>query len=146
MVSNPSPARSPPTPRMSGCTPNSSCTTMTPDGAGSAGGWARYAGMLVPSSTAISMVVMVPSSAPAKLVTTAAFYWYWHEHPGIMAAAGDPAALGQLLRARRALHAPAAGRLPAATRRRPRGLRREEVAMLASVSATYSTFLEQGRP
>src|ERR1700753_1517428 len=56
--------------------------------------------MLVPSSTAISMVVMVPSSAPAKLVTTAAFYWYWHEYPGTMAAAGDPAALGQLLGAR----------------------------------------------
>src|ERR1700744_6485880 len=123
MVSNPSPARSPPTPRMSGCTPNSSCTTMTPDGAGSAGGWARYAGMLVPSSTAISMVVMVPSSAPAKLVTTAAFYWYWHEYPGIMAAAGDPAALGQLLRSRRERLGPAEVGLPARTRPRTGGLR-----------------------
>src|ERR1700744_1759533 len=113
---------------------------------GRQGAWARYAGMLVPSSTAISMVVMVPSSAPAKLVTTAAFYWYWHEYPGTMAAAGDPAALGQLLRSRRERLAPADVGLPARTRRRTRGLRREEVAMLASVSATYYTFLEQGRP
>ena len=35
--------------------------------------------------------------------------------------------------------------LPAGTRRRTVGLRREEVAQLASVSATYYTFLEQGR-
>ena len=31
-------------------------------------------------------------------------------------------------------------------RRRTAGLRREEVALLASLSATYYTFLEQGRP
>jgi transcriptional regulator with XRE-family HTH domain len=35
--------------------------------------------------------------------------------------------------------------LPAGTRRRTAGLRREEVAQLAGVSATYYTFLEQGR-
>jgi transcriptional regulator with XRE-family HTH domain len=35
---------------------------------------------------------------------------------------------------------------PAEIRRRPAGLRREEVAMLANLSVTYYTFLEQGRP
>ena len=35
--------------------------------------------------------------------------------------------------------------LPAGSRRRTAGLRREEVAQLAGVSATYYTFLEQGR-
>ena len=34
----------------------------------------------------------------------------------------------------------------AGTRRRTTGLRREEVALLANVSTTYYTFLEQGRP
>jgi transcriptional regulator with XRE-family HTH domain len=36
--------------------------------------------------------------------------------------------------------------LPAGHRRRTAGLRREEVALLASLSTTYYTFLEQGRP
>jgi transcriptional regulator with XRE-family HTH domain len=36
--------------------------------------------------------------------------------------------------------------LSAGRRRRTAGLRREEVALLASMSATYYTFLEQGRP
>ena len=36
--------------------------------------------------------------------------------------------------------------LPAGYRRRTAGLRREEVALLASLSTTYYTFLEQGRP
>src|ERR1700755_1055505 len=35
---------------------------------------------------------------------------------------------------------------PRGSRRRTAGLRREEVAMLASLSTTYYTFLEQGRP
>lgn len=62
---------------------------------------------------------------------------------------GDPAALGQLLRSRRERLVPADVGLPAgasAGRRRTAGLRREEVAMLASLSVTYYTFLEQGRP
>jgi transcriptional regulator with XRE-family HTH domain len=67
-----------------------------------------------------------------------------------MTAGGDPAALGQLLRSRRERLVPAdvglpAG-LPAGRRRRTAGLRREEVALLANLSATYYTFLEQGRP
>jgi transcriptional regulator with XRE-family HTH domain len=68
---------------------------------------------------------------------------------GTMAAGGDPAALGQLLRSRRERLVPADVGLPAglsAGRRRTAGLRREEVAMLANLSVTYYTFLEQGRP
>ena len=66
-----------------------------------------------------------------------------------MAVGGDPAALGQLLRSRRERLVPADVDLPAglsAGRRRTAGLRREEVAQLASLSVTYYTFLEQGRP
>jgi len=53
--------------------------------------------------------------------------------------------LGDLLRSRRERLQPADVGLPAGTRRRTRGLRREEVAQLASISATYYTVLEQGR-
>ena len=60
--------------------------------------------------------------------------------------AGDPVALGQLLRSRRERLAPADVGLPPGQRRRAAGLRREEVALLASLSTTYYTFLEQGRP
>src|SRR6202050_2182550 len=67
-----------------------------------------------------------------------------------MTTGGDPAALGQLLRSRRERLAPAdvglSAGLSAGRRRRTAGLRREEVALLASMSATYYTFLEQGRP
>jgi len=63
-----------------------------------------------------------------------------------MAAVGDPEALGQLLRSRRERLAPADVGLPAGSRRRTAGLRREEVALLANLSTTYYTFLEQGRP
>lgn len=58
----------------------------------------------------------------------------------------DPATpgveLGEFLRARRALMSPAGDGGP---RRRVPGLRREEVAALAGVSADYYTRLEQGR-
>ncbi|WP_131744990.1 helix-turn-helix transcriptional regulator [Frankia sp. Cppng1_Ct_nod] len=59
---------------------------------------------------------------------------------------GDPAALGELLRSRRARLTPAAVGLPPGARRRTPGLRREEVALLANLSPTYYAFLEQGRP
>ena len=62
-----------------------------------------------------------------------------------MTAGGDPAALGQLLRSRRERLVPTDVGLSAGRRRRTAGLRREEVALLASLSATYYTFLEQGR-
>src|ERR1700726_4953501 len=65
---------------------------------------------------------------------------------GIMATDGDPVALGQLLRSRRERLAPGDVGLPPGARRRTAGLRREEVAQLASLSVTYYTFLEQGRP
>ena len=67
-----------------------------------------------------------------------------------MAADGDPAALGQLLRSRRERLVPAdvglSSGLADGRRRRTAGLRREEVALLANLSVTYYTFLEQGRP
>lgn len=53
--------------------------------------------------------------------------------------------LAEYLRARRELAAPADFGLPDAGRRRVRGLRREEVAMLAGVSTDYYVRLEQGR-
>jgi transcriptional regulator with XRE-family HTH domain len=59
---------------------------------------------------------------------------------------GDLPALGELLRSRRERLVPADVGLPPGRRRRTAGLRREEVAMLANVSTTYYTFLEQGRP
>src|SRR5580693_7506373 len=64
---------------------------------------------------------------------------------GNVTADGDPAALGQLLRSRRERLAPTDVGLPAGSRRRTAGLRREEVALLANLSVTYYTFLEQGR-
>jgi transcriptional regulator with XRE-family HTH domain len=54
-------------------------------------------------------------------------------------------AIGDYLRARRALVAPEEVGLPSGGRRRVPGLRREEVAMLAGVSVDYYVRLEQGR-
>ena len=55
------------------------------------------------------------------------------------------AALAEFLRARREALSPVAGRPPGGRTRRTPGLRREEVAMLAGVSVTWYTWLEQGR-
>jgi len=57
--------------------------------------------------------------------------------------AGTP--LGEFLRARRAAVAPETVALPSTGARRVPGLRREEVALLAGVSADYYVRLEQGR-
>lgn len=54
--------------------------------------------------------------------------------------------LADFLRARRAAVSPASVGLPDGGRRRTPGLRREELAMLAGVSVTWYTWLEQGRP
>jgi transcriptional regulator with XRE-family HTH domain len=54
--------------------------------------------------------------------------------------------LGSFLRSRRERIAPEHVGLPAGTRRRTPGLRREEVAQLAGVGITWYTWLEQGRP
>src|SRR5580698_6526346 len=56
----------------------------------------------------------------------------------------DRSALGTYLKDRRARLDPAAFGLGAARRRTP-GLRREEVAQRANISATWYTWLEQGR-
>lgn len=58
--------------------------------------------------------------------------------------AADEDALGKFLKDRRARLDPAAFGFPLARRRTP-GLRREEVAQRANVSATWYTWLEQGR-
>lgn len=54
-------------------------------------------------------------------------------------------ALGGFLKTRRARMSPDEVGLPNGSRRRAPGLRREEVASLASVSITWYTWLEQGR-
>jgi transcriptional regulator with XRE-family HTH domain len=54
--------------------------------------------------------------------------------------------LAAFLRARRDALTPADVGLPAGRTRRTKGLRREEIAMLAGVSVTWYTWLEQGRP
>jgi hypothetical protein len=53
--------------------------------------------------------------------------------------------LGTFLRSRRERVTPADTGLPATGRRRTPGLRREELALLAGISATWLTYLEQGR-
>jgi transcriptional regulator with XRE-family HTH domain len=53
--------------------------------------------------------------------------------------------LGPALRAWRDRVGPAEAGLPAGGRRRAAGLRREELSLLAGVSADYITRLEQGR-
>jgi transcriptional regulator with XRE-family HTH domain len=53
--------------------------------------------------------------------------------------------LALFLRSRRARITPAEVGLPAGPRRRAEGLRREEVAVLAGLSPTWYTYLEQGR-
>jgi hypothetical protein len=54
--------------------------------------------------------------------------------------------LSDFLRNRRGRVTPADVGLPATIRRRTPGLRREEVAQLAGMSATWYTWLEQKRP
>lgn len=53
--------------------------------------------------------------------------------------------LGEFLQAVRGRSNPAAFGFPEGSRRRTQGLRREEVAQLAGISATWYTWIEQGR-
>src|SRR5215472_9229840 len=53
--------------------------------------------------------------------------------------------LGAFLRALRERQSPVDFGLPAGTRRRTPGLRREEVAQLCGLSATWYSWIEQGR-
>jgi transcriptional regulator with XRE-family HTH domain len=73
-------------------------------------------------------------------------YWYkTKNYPGIIATMMDRPSnkrLGDFLRAHRERLAPPAG---GASRRRTPGMRREELADLAGISATWLTWLEQGR-
>lgn len=57
----------------------------------------------------------------------------------------DKDCFGDLLRSRRARLSPQDVGFASGLRRRTPGLRREEVALLAGVSVTYYTYLEQGR-
>lgn len=57
----------------------------------------------------------------------------------------EPSLLGEYLRARRELVRPEQVGIPVIGQRRVPGLRREEVAMLAGISAEYYLRLEQGR-
>nr|WP_179549235.1 helix-turn-helix domain-containing protein [Herbiconiux flava] len=59
--------------------------------------------------------------------------------------AADENRLGEYLRARRALVSPEQAGLPGGRHRRVPGLRREEVALLAGISADYYLRLERGR-
>lgn len=78
-----------------------------------------------------------PAAAqPAAATPTAA---------GLARPAGRAREVAGLLRSRRERLQPIDVGLPAGSRRRTRGLRREEVAQLAAISTTYYTFLEQGR-
>ncbi|MGO4307407.1 helix-turn-helix transcriptional regulator [Cupriavidus sp. RAF12] len=65
--------------------------------------------------------------------------------PPIIADARREAELGAFLRSHRERLTPADVGLPPGRRRRTPGLRREEVAQLAGLSATWVTWLEQGR-
>lgn len=58
---------------------------------------------------------------------------------------GNRADLSEFLRSRRERIRPAQVGLPGGPRRRAPGLRREEIALLAGVSPTWYTYLEQGR-
>ncbi|GGR12909.1 transcriptional regulator [Actinoplanes ianthinogenes] len=62
-----------------------------------------------------------------------------------MTATEDPRLLGAFLRARRELVTPEEAGIPVVGVRRVPGLRREEVAMLAGISADYYLRLERGR-
>jgi transcriptional regulator with XRE-family HTH domain len=70
-----------------------------------------------------------------------------YETSGARRAAGERrrAELGEFLKARRARLSPEDFGMPAGSRRRTPGLRREEVALLAGVGVTWYTWLEQGR-
>ena len=67
------------------------------------------------------------------------------DRPAGTRSAASRCEFADLLRSRRDRLTPADVGLPEGSRRRTAGLRREEVAQLAGVSATYYTFLEQGR-
>ncbi|VFS87666.1 Uncharacterised protein [Kluyvera cryocrescens] len=56
-----------------------------------------------------------------------------------------PEALGAFLRVKRENTSPEMLGIPIISRRRTKGLRREEVAQMSAISTTWYTWLEQGR-
>ncbi|CVE94808.1 Uncharacterised protein [Serratia marcescens] len=60
-------------------------------------------------------------------------------------ALSGPKALGAFLRAHRERITPEMLGLPSSSRRRTSGLRREELAQISGISATWYTWIEQGR-
>jgi transcriptional regulator with XRE-family HTH domain len=68
------------------------------------------------------------------------------ENVDVTTASARRTELAAFLRARRERISPEDVGLPAGTRRRTSGLRREELAQLAGVGVTWYTWLEQGRP
>ena len=71
--------------------------------------------------------------------------WYLRGQPNDRRVAQEASALGEYLRARRERLLPEDVGLAATKRRRVAGLRREELATLAGISAAYYLRLEQGR-
>jgi transcriptional regulator with XRE-family HTH domain len=67
------------------------------------------------------------------------------QQPDVPASERRRAELGQFLRTRRARLSPGDFGMPAGSRRRTPGLRREELALLAGVGVSWYTWLEQGR-
>lgn len=61
-----------------------------------------------------------------------------------MPSRSSAAVLGEFLRSRRAAFDPSRLQIPSSGRRRTPGIRREELALLAGVSASYYTRIEQG--
>jgi transcriptional regulator with XRE-family HTH domain len=98
-------------------------------------------------SAVVCKLVLVEDTMGFSLVT------YESGHPRTTTASSATAPverrrgeLGKFLKARRARLSPEDFGMPAGSRRRTPGLRREEVALLAGVGVTWYTWLEQGRP
>ena len=62
-----------------------------------------------------------------------------------MRSSSQPSPLGDFIRSHRERLQPEQAGLPAGSRRRAKGLRREEVAALCGISPTWLTWIEQGR-
>src|SRR5260370_1914791 len=73
------------------------------------------------------------------------YYLYLFQRTSMTFTAEQRSQLADFLRTRRALLSPPRVGLPAGKRRKVPGLRREEVAELAGIGATWYTWLEQGR-
>src|SRR5262247_3368565 len=93
-------------------------------------------------------------SSPARVAAVVSrdrYRFKMSSYPGInftrmvTGSSEQPRELGEFVRAHRERLTPAAIGLPAGSRRRTPGLRREEVAQLCGLSATWYSWIEQGR-